>query len=70
ESIRQEFDETKRNAQFHRFCGLMQQNQPQTLLVHGKVSVIQNNRFSGVEVLPTGLRNHEYWVDPGKVLHR
>ncbi len=70
EAMREEFDETKRHELYHDFCALMQQAQPQTLLVHGKVSVLQNNRFSGVEVLPGGLRNHNYWVEPDKVLHK
>ncbi len=70
ENMRQEFDESSRIEMFHSFNRIFQQEQPRTLLVHGKVSVLQNNRFDGVEVLPTGLRNFNYWVEPDNVLHK
>ena len=55
---------------YHEFNQLYYDAQPQTLLVHGLVSVLQNKRFENVKVWATGLRMHEYWVKPENVLHK
>ena len=63
----EEFDEDKRTELYWEFNRLFQEEQPLTLLHHGKVSVLQNKRFEDVRVLPTGLRIMEYWVKPENV---
>ena len=40
------------------------------LITHQLVGVVQNKRFEDVEVLPTGLRLHEYWVKPENVKYK
>ncbi len=70
EAMRLEFDAEKRIAMFHRFNKIFYDEQPETLLVHGTVSVLQNNRFEDVQVRPTGLRNFDFWVKPENVLHK
>lgn len=67
ERMLEEFDAEKRRDMYWEFNELYQQAQPRTHLVHGLVSVLQNSRFEGVEVLPTGMRIHEYWVEPENV---
>ncbi len=70
EKMREEFDEDARNAMFHEFNRIYQQEQPRTLLLEGKVGVLVNNRFEEVEVLPTGLRPDEWWVKPENVKYK
>ncbi|MCB9746018.1 MAG: hypothetical protein H6740_25810, partial [Alphaproteobacteria bacterium] len=67
EAMRLEFDDNKRNEMFKEWCALYQQEQPITLLIHGLVGVLQNNRFEGVKVRPTGLRANTNWVKPENV---
>ncbi len=67
--IREEFDEDKRIALFHEFNRLFYDAQPQTLLNHSLVSVLQNKRFEGVRIRPAGLRMFDFWVKPENVLH-
>jgi len=69
ERMREEFDEQKRVEMYWEFDRRFQEAQPRTVLIHSKVSVLQNNRFEGVEVLPTGLRFNDYWVEPENVKH-
>ncbi len=68
--MREEFDETKRTAMFHEFNRLYYEAQPETLLVHGKVDVLQNKRFQNAKVRPSGLQMFDVWVKPEDVLHR
>ncbi|MDG1480607.1 MAG: ABC transporter substrate-binding protein [Myxococcota bacterium] len=68
--MRQEFDETKRNEMFHEFNAIFHEEQPQTLLVHGIVGVLVHKRFKGVKVRPTGMRIHEFWVEPEDTLYQ
>ncbi|MBX2803698.1 MAG: hypothetical protein KTR31_38835 [Myxococcales bacterium] len=65
-----EFDDQKRIEMYWDFVRLFQTEQPQTILHHGAVSVLQNNRFEDVRVLPTGLRIQEYWTKPENVKHQ
>ncbi len=69
-AMRQEFDEKKRIALYHEFNKLYYEAQPETLLVHGLVSVLQNKRFEGVKVRAAGLRMYDFWVEPENVLHK
>lgn len=66
----EEFDEEKRTAMFHEFNQLFYDEQPETLLVHGLVSVLRHKRFEDAEVFKTGMRNHRYWVKPENVVHK
>lgn len=68
-AMREEFDEDRRNSLFHEFNQLFHEEQPLTLLVHGKVSVLMNNRFEDVRVRPTGMRNFPLWVKPENVMY-
>ena len=70
ERMREEFDEEKRIALYHEFNKLYYEAQPQTLLNHGLVSVLQNSRFEGVKVRAAGLRMFDFWVEPENVLHK
>ena len=67
--MRQNLDEDSRNAQFRELCAIFQQEQPVTLLVHGKVGVLVHERLQGVEVTARGLQPHTWWVEPEDVLH-
>jgi peptide/nickel transport system substrate-binding protein len=66
----EEFDAQKRLEAYWAFNAIYQREQPRTHLVHGLVSVLQNNRFEDVKVLPTGLRPNEYWVKPENVKYK
>lgn len=72
EAMRVEFDPAKRTEMFHRFNRLFHEDQPFTLLVHGKVGVLLNRRFQDVrEVMrPTGNQILDFWVKPEDVLHK
>ncbi len=70
EAMTIEFDDEKRNAMFRKFNMIFRDEQPALLIAHGLVGVLQSNRFEGVEVFPTGLRNHAYWVEPENVRYR
>jgi peptide/nickel transport system substrate-binding protein len=70
EEMRLEFDDKKRAEMFHRFNRLFHQDQPMTLLVHGKVGVLLNRRFQGVQIRGTGLQPVDFWVKPEDVIHR
>ncbi len=69
-AMRSEFDDAKRAVMFHRFNRLFHEEQPMTLLVHGKVGVLLNKRFQGVQIRGSGLQPVDFWVKPGDVLHR
>jgi peptide/nickel transport system substrate-binding protein len=68
--MREEFDDAKRIAMYHRFNKIFYDEQPQTLLVHGTVAVMLNKRFEGAKVRPVGLEIIDLWVKPENVLHR
>ena len=70
EQMRVEFDNDKRDGMYREFCSIFQSEQPQTLLMHGRVGVIQNKRFEEVKVRPTGMQIFELWVKPENVLNR
>jgi peptide/nickel transport system substrate-binding protein len=70
EQMRLEFDDAKRAEMFHRFNMIFHMEQPMTLLVHGKVGVLLNKRFQGVQIRGTGLQPVDFWVKPEDALHR
>ena len=70
EDMREEFDEEKRTAMFHRFNKLFYDEQPVTLLIHGTVGVLINSRFEEVKVRPSGMAWFDFWVKPENVRHR
>jgi len=70
DAMRAEFDPVKRMALHQQFHELFYAEQPQTLLFHGLVGVLQNSRFENVKVRPTGMRVHDVWVKPENVLHK
>lgn len=70
QAMREEFDDAKRTAMFHEFNRLFHEAQPMTLLVHGKVDVLQHKRFENAKVRPSGLQMFDVWVKPENVLHR
>jgi peptide/nickel transport system substrate-binding protein len=71
EQMRVEFDDEKRREMFHEFNHIFHQEQPVTLLVHGKVIVLVNNRFENARVrYGTGLGAVDWWVKPENVLYK
>jgi peptide/nickel transport system substrate-binding protein len=64
EGMRTEFSDDKRNEMYQQFCKIFMDEQPMTLLVHGKVGIIQNKRFEDIKVRPTGMQNFDVWVKP------
>ena len=70
EDMREEFDDQKRAAMFQEFNKIFMEEQPQTLLVHGVVGVLQNKRFQDVKVRPTGMQFFDIWVKPEDVLNK
>ena len=70
DAMREEFDDEKRRAMYHEFNRIFYDEQPQTLLIHGTVAVMQNKRFEAAKVRPTGMDIFELWVKPENVLHR
>ncbi|MCB9764835.1 MAG: hypothetical protein H6739_33980 [Alphaproteobacteria bacterium] len=70
EAMRLEFDTEKRDAMFRELCEIFQDEQPQTLLVHGIVGVLMHSRFEDAHVFPTGMQIHELWVKPENTLHQ
>jgi len=70
EKMRAEFDSEARDRLFHEFNLIFQDEMPMLLITHQLVGVVQNKRFEDVEVLPTGLRLHEYWVKPENVKYK
>ena len=65
--IRREFDRDKRIPMFHKLYKILQEAQPRTLLIHGRVSVILHKRFRNVIVRHKGMRSTYWWVDPKDV---
>lgn len=70
EQFREEFDEKRRAELFHEFNHVFDQEQPHTLLVHGKVGVLVNKRFEEIKVRPTGLQYFDWWTKPENVLYK
>jgi peptide/nickel transport system substrate-binding protein len=69
EAMRTEFDAGKRNAMYKEMCGIFQEEQPNTLLLHGLVGVLVHSRLEGAKVRPTGLQAFDMYVKPENVLH-
>lgn len=69
--MRLEFDDEKRKDMFLEFNRIFHAEQPKTLLMHGKVVVLVNNRFEDIEVLKAnGLAAVYAWVKPENVRHK
>lgn len=64
EACRQEFDREKRVEMYHRIYQVLHEEQPMTLLVHGRVHVLAHKRFQNVIVRHKGMRSTYWWVDP------
>ncbi len=69
ERMQAELDDVERMKLHHEFNKLFHAEQPETLLIHGKVGVLVNKRFEGVNVRPTGLQIFDLWVRPENVRH-
>lgn len=64
EECRQEFDREKRVEMYHRLYQVLHDEQPMTLLIHGRVHVLAHKRFQNVIVRHKGMRSTYWWVDP------
>ncbi len=64
EACRREFDREKRIPMYHRIYEILHEQQPLTLLVHGRVSVLLHKRFRNVIVRHSGMKPTYWWVDP------
>lgn len=62
--MRREFDREKRVPMYHRLYQLLHDEQPLTLLIHGRVHVLAHKRFQNVVVRHKGMRSTYWWVDP------
>ncbi len=69
-AMRAEFDDEKRTQMFQEFNLIFQSDMPMLMITHPLVGVVQHKRFEDVEVFPTGLRNHQYWVKPENVKYK
>ena len=67
---RQEFDREKRIPMYHRIYELVHEQQPMTLLIHGRVNVLLHKRFRNVIVRHAGMRQTYWWVDPKDWMYR
>jgi peptide/nickel transport system substrate-binding protein len=70
EQMRETFDVEARIKLHQQFHEIFYEEQPQTLLFHSLVGVLQNKRFENVKVRPTGMRVHDVWVEPENVLYK
>jgi peptide/nickel transport system substrate-binding protein len=61
---RQEFDREKRIPMYHEIYRILHEEQPITLLFHGKVHVVAHKRFQNVIIRHKGMRSTYWWVDP------
>lgn len=64
EGMRLEFDDAKRDKMYQEFCAVFHEEQPMTLLMHGRVGVLQHKRFEEAKVRPTGMQSFDLWVKP------
>ena len=69
EAMRTELDAEARTKLHHEFNKIYDDEQPETLLTHGKVGVLLAKRFEGVSVRPTGLQTFDLWVRPENAVH-
>ncbi len=69
-AMREVFDDDKRNEMYQEFNLIFQSEMPMLLITHPLVGVVQHKRFEEVEVFPTGLRLHRYWVKPENVKYK
>ena len=67
--MRTELDDDARTALHHEFNTIFHEEQPETLLTHGKVGVLLSKRMENVSVRPTGLQTFDLWVRPEEVRH-
>ncbi len=64
ETARQEFDREKRIPLYHRLYEILHEQQPMTLLVHGRVNVLVHKRFKNIVIRHAGMRSTYWWVAP------
>ena len=69
EAMQIEQDDDARTKLHHEFNRIFHEEQPETLLTHGKVGVLLGKRFRNVSVRPTGLQAFDLWVRPEDVVH-
>ncbi len=69
EQMRREPDDAARTKLHHEFNRIFHEEQPHTLLIHGKVGVWLSKRMRGVSIRPTGLQSFDLWVHPEDVQH-
>lgn len=58
------FDRAERVKLYHRIYEILHEQQPMTLLIHGRVHVLCHKRFQNVVVRHKGMRSTYWWVDP------
>src|SRR5690606_709090 len=64
EACRLEFDREKRIPKYHEIYRILHEQQPMTLLIHGRVSVILHKRFRNVVVRHSGMTPTYWWIHP------
>lgn len=70
EQARREPDDTLRLRLWRRFHELFVRDEPVTLLVHPRSSLLVHRRFRGAEPDLLGLVPERWWVEPGEQLRR
>ncbi len=66
EKMRREYDRDERIPMYHRLYEILHEQQPMTLLIHGRVNVILHKRFRNVVVRHSGMRPTYWWVHPSE----
>jgi peptide/nickel transport system substrate-binding protein len=61
--MRREFDREKRVPMYHRLYEILHEEQPMTLLIHGKVNVLVHKRLRNVIIRHKGGRQTYWWID-------
>lgn len=69
ETARREFDREERIPLYHRLYEILHEQQPYTLLIHGKVNVLLHKRFRNVIVRHAGMRSTYWWVHPDETIY-
>lgn len=60
--LHQAFDATERLARWHDFNHLFYEEQPVTLLLHGKAGLLVSKRLDGVRITPAGFVDQAAWI--------
>jgi peptide/nickel transport system substrate-binding protein len=64
EQAREEYDREKRVPIYHRLYEILHEQQPRTLLIHGRVNVLVHKRFRNIKIRHKGMRSTYWWVHP------